>query len=96
VRAGQESAEAIVVKRVGESWLRGLFLAATGGDETRIDASFCATIRIAKEQKSISLAARRRSKLRRIPPPKSNGYRAVNRLVAHERGARTQHRRTSF
>jgi hypothetical protein len=36
-------------------WLRGVFLAAMGADETQIEASFCAAIRIAKEQKSVSL-----------------------------------------
>ena len=38
--------------------LRGLFLAALGADETQIEASFCTAIRIAKEQKSVSLAKR--------------------------------------
>jgi serine/threonine protein kinase/tetratricopeptide (TPR) repeat protein len=38
--------------------LRGVFLAAIGADEAQIEASFCAAIRIAKEQKSISLAKR--------------------------------------
>jgi len=38
--------------------LRGLFLAALGSDEARIEASFCEAIRTAKEQKSISLAKR--------------------------------------
>jgi hypothetical protein len=38
--------------------LRGVFLAAMGADETQIEASFCEAIRIAKEQKSISLATR--------------------------------------
>ena len=38
--------------------LRGVFLAATGADETQIKASFCEAIRIAKEQKSISMATR--------------------------------------
>jgi predicted ATPase len=38
--------------------LRGVFLAALGADETEIEASFCEAIRIAKEQKSISLATR--------------------------------------
>jgi hypothetical protein len=38
--------------------LRGVFLAAVGADETQIEASFCAAINIAKEQKSISLATR--------------------------------------
>ena len=38
--------------------LRGVFLAALGGDETQIEASFCKAISIAKEQKSVSLAQR--------------------------------------
>jgi predicted ATPase len=38
--------------------LRGVFLAAMGGEETRIEASFCEAIRIAKEQKSVSLEKR--------------------------------------
>ena len=39
-------------------WLRGVFLAAMGADETQIEASFCEAIRIAKEQKSVSLEKR--------------------------------------
>jgi hypothetical protein len=35
--------------------LRGVFLATIGADEAQIEASFCAAIRIAREQKSISL-----------------------------------------
>jgi tetratricopeptide (TPR) repeat protein len=35
--------------------LRGVFLAAVGAEEAQIEASFCEAIRIAKEQKSISL-----------------------------------------
>ena len=49
----------------GEHWwcaevhrLRGVFLAAIGADETQIEASFCRAIKIAKQQKSISLAKR--------------------------------------
>ena len=38
--------------------LRGVFLTAMGADETQIEASFFKAIRIAKEQKSISLATR--------------------------------------
>jgi hypothetical protein len=38
--------------------LRGLFLAALGAEETQIEASFCEAIRIAKEQKSVSLQKR--------------------------------------
>jgi adenylate cyclase len=57
-------AEALA-ERHGEHWwhaelhrLRGVFLAAIGAEETQIEASFCAAIRIAKEQKSVSLAKR--------------------------------------
>jgi predicted ATPase len=38
--------------------LRGVFLATLGADETQIEASFCEAIRIAKEQKSVSLEKR--------------------------------------
>ena len=38
--------------------LRGVFLATLGADEAQIEASFCAATRTAKEQKSVSLAAR--------------------------------------
>ena len=38
--------------------LRGVFLAALGAHETRIEASLCTAIRIAKEQKSVSLEKR--------------------------------------
>jgi len=38
--------------------LRGVFLTAIGADETQIEAAFCAAIRIAKEQKSVSLEKR--------------------------------------
>jgi predicted ATPase len=38
--------------------LRGVFLTAMGADEIEIEASFCEAIRIAREQKSISLEKR--------------------------------------
>jgi hypothetical protein len=38
--------------------LRGVFLTAIGADEAQIEASFSAAIRIAKEQKSVSLEKR--------------------------------------
>jgi predicted ATPase len=57
-------AEALV-ERSGERWwcaelhrLHGVFLTTMGADETQIEASFCAAIRIAKEQKSVSLEKR--------------------------------------
>jgi hypothetical protein len=57
-------AEALV-ERFGERWwgaelqrLRGVFLAAVDADETQIEAAFCEAIRIAREQKSISLEKR--------------------------------------
>ena len=54
-----------IAERSGEGYscaelhrLRGVFLAAFGAEETQIEASFCEAIRIAKEQKSISLEKR--------------------------------------
>jgi len=38
--------------------LRGVFLVAMGAEETQIQASFCESIRIAKQQKSVSLEKR--------------------------------------
>ena len=59
-----EEAEAVAEKFEVRCWsaelhrLRGVFLAALGADETQIEASFCEAIRIAKEQKSVSLEKR--------------------------------------
>jgi hypothetical protein len=57
--------DALLAERSGlRSWsaelnrLRGVFLAAVGGEETQIEASFREAIRIAKEQKSVSLEKR--------------------------------------
>ncbi len=57
-------AEALV-ERSEERWwsaelhrLRGVFLTTIGADETQIEASFSEAIRIAKEQKSVSLEKR--------------------------------------
>ena len=57
-------AEAVVERSEARVWcaelhrLRAILLAAMGADETQINASFCAAIRAAKEQKSTSLARR--------------------------------------
>jgi adenylate cyclase len=57
-------AEALVERFEDRHWcaelhrLRGVFLAAMGAEETEIEASFCEAIRIAKEQKSVSLQKR--------------------------------------
>ena len=57
-------AEALVVRTEARWWcaelnrLRGVFLATLGAEETQIEASFSAAIRIAREQKSVSLAKR--------------------------------------
>jgi hypothetical protein len=57
-------AEAVVERSEERCWwaelhrLRGVFLAAMGADETQIEASFCEAIKIAKEQKSVSLEKR--------------------------------------
>jgi len=54
-----------VAERSEERWLcaelhrlRGVFLTAIGADEFQIEASFCEAMRIAREQKSISLEKR--------------------------------------
>ena len=39
-------------------WLRGVFLTSLGADEAQIHGAFCEAIRIAREQKSISLEKR--------------------------------------
>jgi serine/threonine protein kinase/predicted ATPase len=57
-------AEALVARSGERKWcaelhrLRGVFLATIGADEAQIEASFCAAIRIAREQKSVSLEKR--------------------------------------
>jgi tetratricopeptide (TPR) repeat protein len=57
-------AEAIVERSGFRDWhaelhrLRGVFLATLGAAEVQIEASFCAAIRIARQQKSIALATR--------------------------------------
>jgi predicted ATPase len=72
-------AEALV-ERSKERWccadlhrLRGVFLAALGSDETQIEASFCAAIRIAKEQKSVSLKKRAEESYAAYRRQKANG-----------------------
>jgi hypothetical protein len=57
-------AEAIAERFENRYWsaelhrLRGVFLAALGAEENQIEASFCEAIKIAKEQKSVSLEKR--------------------------------------
>jgi hypothetical protein len=59
-----QEAEKVVERSEERQWcaelhrLRGVFLTATGAEKTQIEASFCEAIRIAKKQKSISLATR--------------------------------------
>jgi hypothetical protein len=59
-----KEAQAIAARSGERRWcaelhrLRGVFLAAMGAHETEIEASFCEAIRIAKEQKSVSLEKR--------------------------------------
>ncbi|HYZ73949.1 MAG TPA: hypothetical protein VE641_12770, partial [Chthoniobacterales bacterium] len=53
--------------------LRGVFLANIGGDEVQIEASFCEAIRIAKKQKSVSLATRAEASYAEYRRQKANG-----------------------
>jgi hypothetical protein len=74
-----EEAEALV-ERFEERWccaelyrLRGVFLTAMGADEAQIEASFCEAIRIAKEQKSISLEKRAKATYTEYHRQKASG-----------------------
>ena len=67
--------------------LRGVFLACLGADETQIEASFCEAMRIAKEQKSISLERRAQATYAEYRRQKANAsggtnvkYRLADRL----------------
>ena len=69
-----------LIDRFGERWwcaelhrLRGVFLAAMGGEEGQIEASFCEAIRIAKEQKSVSLEKRAEATYAGYRRPKASG-----------------------
>jgi hypothetical protein len=59
-----KEAETLVERTEERNWcaelhrLRGVFLTALGADETQIEASFSEAIKIAKEQKSVSLEKR--------------------------------------
>jgi len=59
-----KESEALAERSEGRWWcaelhrLRGVFLTALGADEPQIEASFCEAIRIAKQQKSVSLEKR--------------------------------------
>ena len=59
-----EEAKVVAERSEGRWWcaemhrLRGVFLATLGANEAQIEVSLCAAIRTAKEQKSVSLAAR--------------------------------------
>ena len=69
-----------LVERSGERWwcaelhrLRGVFLAAMGAEDIQIEASFCESIRTAREQKSISLAKRAESSRAEYRRQKASG-----------------------
>ena len=74
-------AEALAERREERWWsaelhrLRGVFLTAMGADEIQIEASFCAAIRIAREQKSISLEKRAEATYGEYRPAKSERVR---------------------
>jgi hypothetical protein len=55
--------------------LRGVFLAAMGAEETQIEASFQEAVRIAKEQKSVSLEKRAEASYREYRRQKASGSR---------------------
>jgi hypothetical protein len=53
--------------------LRGVLLTAIGADEVEIEASFCAAIKTAKEQKSVSLEKRAEATYAEYRRQKANG-----------------------
>jgi predicted ATPase len=59
-----KKAEALIERSDEREWcaelhrLRGVFLTTIGADETQIEASFCAAVSTAKQQKSVSLEKR--------------------------------------
>jgi hypothetical protein len=55
--------------------LRGVFLAALGAEETEIEASFCEAIRIAKQQKAVSLEKRAEASYAEYRRQKASGSR---------------------
>jgi predicted ATPase len=72
-------AEALVERFENRYWcaelhrLRGVFLAAMGAEETQIEASFCEAIRIAREQKSVSLEKRAQATYAEYRSQKASG-----------------------
>jgi predicted ATPase len=72
-------AEALVESSEERWWsaelhrLRGVFLTAIGAEESQINASFCEAIRIAKEQKSVSLEKRAEATYAEYRRQKANG-----------------------
>ena len=80
-------AEALV-ERSEERWcsaelhrLRGVFLAALGAEEVKIEASFGAARRIAKQQKSISLMKRADASYAEYRRQKASGSRGGGRRL---------------
>jgi tetratricopeptide (TPR) repeat protein len=73
-----DEAEALVERFQGRVWsaelyrLRGVFLTAIGGDETKIQASFHSAIRTAREQKSALLAKRAKASYAQYRSQKMN------------------------
>jgi tetratricopeptide (TPR) repeat protein len=80
-----KEAEALAEKFEGRWWsaelhrLRGVFLAAIGADEAQIEASFQEAIRIAKEQKSVSLEKRAEGTYAEYRRQKTSASRGVSR-----------------
>jgi len=72
-------AEAVAERREERWWcaelhrLRAVFLAAIGADENQIEASFHNAIRIAKQQKSVSLEKRAKSTYAEYRRQKASG-----------------------
>ena len=99
VLAAIKKAEALVDKyregsRRAELYrLRGVFFAAMDADDTQIEVSFCAAIKTANEQKSVSLAKRAEATYAKYRRQKASGsggrgfglplWQLIHRLVAY-------------
>jgi len=62
--------------------LRGVFLAAMGAEESKIEASFQAFIRTAKEQKSVSLQKRAEGTYAEYRRQKASGSGKIGTLLS--------------
>jgi len=95
-------AEALAERSEGRWWcaemyrLRGVFLAAISADGSEIEGSFCEAIRIAKEQKSISLEKRAEAPYAEYRRQRASGSGGCRRLFQLRLRPWSYHPRRAF